>query len=116
MTKERVEAARTVVYLGNRDAIEVLPDPKKIGATIRSKIDGPKKNYTQITLGKEVTLLEAAQSITEPVNGVWRHHSDADKPAWVAASGPLGDALAQLLGAHWGIEVREVELNTGSES
>lgn len=110
----------TVVYLGNRDAIEVLRDPDDDTKVVRSKIDGPKKNCTTILLGtdergKPLTLMQAAQQITDPTSGVWQAHSDAEKPAWVAVSGPLAAPLSQLLGAHWGIEVREPEPATGSE-
>jgi len=112
---------RTVVYLGNRDAIEILRDPDDDTKVVRSKIDGPKKNCTTIVLGtdgdgKPLTLMQAAQQITDSTSGIWQAHSDAAKPAWVAVSGPLAPELSQLLGAHWGIEIREPEPNTGSES
>lgn len=108
MVKATAEADDpTVVYLGNRHAIEVRPDLGNDGASRRTKVDGPRKNCTTICLGQDATLLEAVQQITDPARGIWRAHSDADRPVWVAASGRLGPAVAQFLAAHWGIELRE---------
>ncbi len=102
---------RTIVYLGNRNGIEVLPDPDKDdGSTIRQKIAaGPKKRCTTIVLAPGITLLEAAVQITDTARGVWQAHSDDDKPAWVASTDP---ALAQLLAAQYGCEVRDPEPDT----
>lgn len=102
---------RTVVYLGNRNGIEVLPDPTKDdGSTIRQKISRtPKKRATKVVLARGISLLEAAVQITDPHRGVWRSHSDDEKPAWVASTDP---ALAQLLAAQYGCEVRDPDPDT----
>jgi hypothetical protein len=110
MAKETAEADDlTVVRLGNRAAIEVLPDPDDDTKKVRTKIRGPKKNYTELVLPAHITLMEAAQQITDPNRGIWQAHSDDKAPAWVAGSGPLAAALTQLLGAHYGVEVREFD-------
>lgn len=94
---------RTVVYLGNRDAIEVLTDED--GTSERRSL--PKgKRCTTIVLAPDMKLMDAAYDITHPNRGVWNAHSDAEAPAWVASSNP---ALAQLLASHWGIELRDPE-------
>jgi hypothetical protein len=91
------ERERTVVYLGNRDAIQILDGE-------RTPIDGaPRNNYTFIRVAADTTLLDAATEITRDL---WVTQSDALAPAWVASSDP---ALAQLLADHWGCEIREVE-------
>jgi hypothetical protein len=110
MANEQAEE-RTVVYLGNHDPIEVVPDPDDPAVTIRRKTPGAVKTYTRSVLPPGLGLLDAARDITNPAGGIWVSHSDATKPAWVAASGPLGAALAALLGAHWNIEVRDVQLD-----
>jgi hypothetical protein len=102
---------RTVVYLGNHAPIEVVADADDPTATIRRQTPGPAKTYTRSVLPPGLGLLDAARDITNPAGGIWASHSDAEKPAWVAASGPLGTALAALLGAHWNIEVRAVDLD-----
>lgn len=106
---------RTVVYLGNRDAIEVLADPDDDHETaaaeerairrIRQPLPAGKR-CTTVVLAAGLPLLQAAHDITHPERGVWQAHSDADKPAWVASTDP---ALAQILAAHWGCELRDPE-------
>jgi len=96
----------TVVYLGNRKAIEVVDDPDNAGGKIRRPLPG--KLRTKVVLPLGTKLMEAAQEITGG-RGVWGAHSDADAPAWVAST----DAnLAQLLASHWGCELREPEDET----
>ncbi len=97
------EEPRTVVYLGNRDVVSVID-----GERVPTK----GKFCTTITVRDDASLMEAAQEITA-ANGVWQAHSDGT-PAWVAAEGPLGDALAQLLAAHYHIEIREPDPGTGA--
>jgi hypothetical protein len=107
------EQARTIVYLGNRNGIEVVPDPDADDDTtvVRRKIEGgSKKRCTTVVLAPGITLMEAAVQITDTARGVWQAHSDDQAPAWVAVDGPQADALAQLLAAHYGgIEVRDPE-------
>lgn len=94
------EEPRTIVYLGNRNAISIGPDG--------DRINYPGKQCTTVVLRDDATLMEAAQEITG-ANGLWAAHSDDAGPAWVAAEGPLGEALAQLLASHYKAELREVE-------
>lgn len=108
-TAEEKPVDQTVVYLGNRNAIQILENPEHPGdpahATREQIAGAPKKNLTAVTLAPGLSLLEAAVQITHPVQGVWQAHSDADKPAWIASTDP---GLARVLSDHWGgIETRE---------
>lgn len=91
------EQPRTVVYLGNRNAVIVADDG--------SRTPHPGKWCTTIVLAAGLTLMDAARDITS-AQGVWAAHSDATSPAWVASTDP---ALAQLLAAHYKCAVREPE-------
>lgn len=102
---------RVIVYLGNRDTVEVLEDPTDVAtaeregrapARIRKSVPG--KLCTTIVLAPDLTLMEAAYQITHTTQGVWQAHSNADAPAWVAST---DQGLAQLLAIHWGCEVRD---------
>lgn len=95
------EEESVIVYLGNREAIEVLEDPET-GDKIRTALPG--KRCTTVNLAPGISILEAANALTHPEGGVWQAHSDATGPAWVASTNP---ALAQLMAAHWGCELRE---------
>ncbi len=92
---------QTVVYMGNRNTIEVVTDPES-GARTQRQLDG--KRCTTITLAPGLTLMEAANEITHQ-RGVWTAHSSGS-PAWVASTDP---ALAQLLAAHYKCELRQPE-------
>lgn len=96
---------RTVVYLGNRDAIEIIEETPPAGdEPIRVRRPLPEgKRCTTIVLAPGLTLMEAAYDITHTTRGVWQAHSDAAAPAWVASTDPV---LAQLLASHWGCELR----------
>jgi hypothetical protein len=97
---------QTVVYLGNRNAIQIIENPDDPSDFTREAIKGaPKKNMTAVTLAPGLSLLQAAVQITDPARGVWQAHSDDEAPAWVAST----DAgLARVLSDHWGgIEIRE---------
>lgn len=108
------------VVLGNRHAIDSTDD----GVTFAAMKKG--KRATIIDTQDTDTLVEQFLTITSP-GGVWTHHAvgpsgevqDANgdtvqrevihadaKPAWVASDNP---ALAQLIAAHYGCEVRELE-------
>jgi len=93
---------RTVVYLGNRKAVEVITEP---GADQAVRRPLPGKLCTTIVLAPGLKLMEAANDITHH-RGVWTAHSDAEAPAWVASTDP---ALAQLLADHYGCQLREPE-------
>lgn len=92
-----VEPERTIVYLGNRKAISVQDG---------ERVPYSGKRCTTVILRDGIGLMEAAQDIISP-RGVWAAHSDAAGPAWVAASGPLGAALAALIADNYGCEIRD---------
>lgn len=103
---------RTVVYLGNRDAIEVVRGPDDT----QERQALPGKRCTTVVLAPGLPLLAAAHDITHPDAGLWAAHSNAAAPAWVASTDP---ALARLLADHWGCELREPEpdhVASGDES
>jgi hypothetical protein len=90
----------TTVWLGNRKAVEVTRDAK--GKTQRTPLPG--KRVTTATPPEDHTLAETFTAITA-AGGMWDHHSDAP-PAWVASTDP---ALAAVLAAHYGCELRDPE-------
>lgn len=92
------EQPRTTVYLGNRDVISIAADGERVKT--------PGKFCTTIAIRADATLMEALQEITGP-QGVWQAHSDAAGPAWVAAEGPMAEAITQFLAAHYHAEIRE---------
>lgn len=103
----------TVVYLGNRKAIELVDDPDDQTAAAaedrpankaRSRLPG--NLCTTVVLPAGLSLLEAAYDLTHATRGVWVSHSDAGSPAWVASTDP---ALAKLLADHWGCDLRDPE-------
>jgi hypothetical protein len=115
-TAEAPAEDRTVVYLGNRNAIESVEDPNDVEAAgqeersvNRMRTPLPGKRCTTVILAPGTKIMDAAYEITHATRGVWQAHSDADAPAWVASTDP---ALAQLLAAHWGCELREPEPET----
>jgi hypothetical protein len=94
-TAEQTPPERTAVYLGNRKTIVVQDD---------ERVPYPGKRCTTVRLRAAVNLLDAVTEIT----ALWKHMSDADAPAWVAAEGPLAQGLITLLGIQYpGIEVRD---------
>lgn len=97
---------QTIIYLGNRDAVEVTRDE---GDTeVRTPVSG--KRYTAVVPPAGTPLAEVFRSITDP-KGVWAYHSNADNPAWVAVASEdpkFGAGLASLLSAHYGgCEIRD---------
>lgn len=112
MAPTPTEDERTVVYLGNRKAIEVLDDPDDLEAAAAegravNRIRRPMpraKRCTTIILAPGLSLVDAMAEITNPTRGVWQAHSNADAPAWVASTNP---ALASFLAAHWQCELRD---------
>lgn len=109
------EAPRAIVYLGNRNVIEVLADPDDAEAALAENrpvktdrvphTDGPKKRCTTVIIPADWTLLDAVNNLTHPTRGTWQQHSDDETPAWVASTWP---ELSTLLSAQWGgIEIRE---------
>lgn len=93
---------RTVVFLGNRTAVEQVTNPA--GGFTRQPAPG--KRCTTIVLAPDLTLMEAANEVAHS-NGVWAAHSqEGTTPAWVASTDP---ALAQLLAAHYKCELRDPE-------
>ncbi len=106
--------ARTVVYLGNRKAVEIVNDPDDVATAAAEGRDPQRirramplgKRCTTVVLARGLSLLEAVNDITHAQRGVWQAHSDAEAPAWVASTDP---ALAQFLAAHWKCELRDPE-------
>lgn len=97
---------QTIVYLGNRAAIVTSRDTD--GRLVRKAM--PEANRcTTVTPPPGTPLGEVFTTITAPGSGVWAYHSDAP-PAWVAST---DTALAQLLAAHYGCEVRDPEPEEG---
>ncbi len=94
------------VYLGNRDAVEVVDDPTHTpdeGEPLRkTRRPAPGKRCTTIIVPPGTPLMEALHTITVPT-GVWQAHSDGT-PAWVASTNPT---LAAVLAEHWQCEVRD---------
>lgn len=98
------EKTRTVVYLGNRRAVETVDGQ-------RTPIAG--KRCTTVVLPADITLMDALRDITSP-QGVWAAHSDAPAPAWVAAEGPLAESITQILAVQYpGVEIREPDPDQG---
>ncbi len=111
---------QTVVYLGNRGAVDYYVDEKKLAKMTAEDVaeQGVPHKLVPIPVPKACTtvviepglkLLDAAKTITDP-GRIWSRVSTDDAPAWVASSDP---ALAQLLADHYGCELREVELDHG---
>lgn len=94
----------TTVVLGNRHAIESRDN----GQTIEPMPKG--KRATVVNIPEGTSLGEAFTTVTHPV-GVWGSNAkEGSAPAWVASDSP---GLAQLLGEHYGVEVRDLEDNAG---
>lgn len=91
----------TTVWLGNRKAVEVTRKPD--GSIERKPLKG--KRCTVVSTPEGQPIGETFQAITAP-GGLWPYHSDAEAPAWAASTDP---ALAQLLAAHYGCELRDPE-------
>lgn len=100
-------ASPTIVYLGNRDAVEVHREGRR---EVRTPLP-PGRRCTTVAPPAGTPLAEVFTTITAP-GGVWAYHSDG-APAWVASTDP---ALAQLLAAHYGCQVRDPEPGHGDES
>ncbi len=105
--------AETVVYLGNRAAVEVLPDPddditdaiaeERPLRTLRRPIArAPRKNCTTVRIPDGMPLMEGIGEVIR----TWGRHSNDPAPAWVASTNP---SVSALLGEHWQAEIREPE-------
>ncbi len=100
----------TVVYLGNRKAVEVIEDPDD-AATAAQEGRAPARSRRPLR-GKLCTVVRIPagtpfmETVTDIVSarGLWPAHSDAEAPAWVASSDSV---LAQFLARHWGCELRD---------
>lgn len=95
----------TVIYLGNRDAIEVVPALGPDGEPARERRQLPGKRVTIVKPPPDLTFRELLHDLTHP-DGIWAAHSDAEAPAWVACTDA---ALGARLAAFYGCELREVE-------
>ncbi len=109
------------VYLGNRGAISMVPDPtdseEAAAAELRpirkvpQPANGQQKNYTLVVYPRDTPIMVAAANIiglNGEADGLWASHSTEPGPAWVASDWPM---LSQLLAEHFGCEVREIELD-----
>lgn len=108
--------ADIIVALGNRDGIEMIPDPADSeeaaaadGRAIR-KVARPigqtgDKRCTTVVIPGSSGLIAALTDITA-ATGIWANHSAADAPAWVASTNPR---LAEVLAEHYRCEVREYD-------
>jgi len=96
----------TTVYLGNRDAVQVVRDAE--GVETRTLLP-PGKRCTVIQPPDDITLADLFTTITNPGGGAWGYHSDGP-PAWVAVdsdSAGFAGAVATLLATHYGCEIRQ---------
>lgn len=93
----------TTVYLGNHNATAVIDG---------ERVPDPGKHCTTVKVPAGTTLMEAIHDIAGP-NGLWKHMSHDDAPAWVAAQGPLAEPLTQLLAAHYRCPIRRPEPDPG---
>jgi hypothetical protein len=108
------EAPRTVVWLGNRAAVDDTIDERKAARMTAEQIAerGLPRNRVPIPVPKACTrvviapgsgLLDAATD----VRNLWPRMSDDPAPAWVAST---DRRLAELVADHFGgIDVREPE-------
>jgi hypothetical protein len=94
-----------IVYLGNRNAVEVSRGED--GREVRTPLP-PGRRCTTVQPPAGTPLGEVFATITAR-GGVWAHHADG-APAWVASTDP---ALAQLLAAHYGCEIRDPDPASG---
>lgn len=121
MTDNQSEGDGIVVWLGNRQAIEVIPHPdEQVRAaaaadaqpipTIRRALPG--NLCTTFHAAPDLGVFGVARDITT-AGGVWSSHSDDDAPAWVASTNPL---VAQILADHYGCELRDPNPDDGGEA
>lgn len=87
------------------DGSEWWPARTDNDAHLHTRMSIPGKQRTEIRPPEDLTYAELVHDLTHP-QGIWQAHSDDDRPAWVASTDP---ALAGLLGALFGCEVRDVE-------
>lgn len=97
------------VVLGNRHAVHGRAD----GDEVKRESLPKGKRATEVVFPEDTSLSEAFTTVTHPA-GVWANHAEEGKtPAWVASD---SDALASLLGDHYGCEVRQLEERGGGSS
>lgn len=103
----------TIVYLGNRNAVEVIDDPDdgaiahaEDRAVRKTRRPAPGKRCTTVQPPDGMALVDVLYDIVLPGRGIWAAHSDDPAPAWVASTDP---ALAQVLAAHYDCELRQPE-------
>lgn len=103
-----------VVYLGNHNTIDKVYATDAEGQPIwdpaasdwaHERVPVAGKNRMEYAPPESWSVAEIVADITH----VWSAtHSDDPAPKWVAATDP---SLATVLGAVWGCEVRDVDLN-----
>lgn len=92
------------VYLGNDAAVNTEPDGD--GGTRRVRAGHLAKTRTTVRLPRQGwTHDEHVTAVTDAADGVWKNHSEAAAPLWVASDdSELADAIAARFG---GVEVRK---------
>ncbi len=103
-TAPAADEEQTIVYLGNRQ-------PYVYGPGERTAEAG--KFCTTVKIPASHALMEAIHDIVGP-SGIWATLSADAAPAWVAAQGPLGAAIAGVLASHYRCELRDPEPETGA--
>jgi hypothetical protein len=96
------------VWLGNHSAVSTTypedADGRRLPA-VRTP-HPPGKRCTRVEIPDADSFGEAFRNVTHEQHGCWALNGDGS-PAWVASNDP---ALAAALGAHFGCEVREPDL------
>lgn len=87
------------------DGSEWWPETNGNGSHVHNRVPLPGKQCTELRPPDDLTYAEIIHDLTH-ADGIWRAHSDAETPAWVASTDPK---LADLLGALFDCEVRDVE-------
>lgn len=113
-TKTGESPGQVRVWLGNRAAIEQIPDQAKIakmsdaelavqGEPLLRRPIPVAKACTFFRVRPDATMLDGVQEVVR----AWPHVSDAQAPAWVAST---DDTYAQMISEHFGgIEIRDPE-------
>lgn len=87
------------------DGADWWPETTDNGAYVYDRVSIPGKQCTEVRPPDGLTYAELIHDLSH-AQGIWQAHSDDPTPAWVASDDPK---LAELLGALWGIPVREPE-------
>lgn len=107
------DAPRTVVWLGNRAAVDDTIDERKAARMTAEQLaaKGLPRNRVPVPVAKACTrvVIAAGQGLLDAaadVRNLWPRMSDDPAPVWVAST---DQRLADLLGDHFDCPVREPE-------